>query len=70
MCLRPPRTSIPHLAYFHFQKLRPSNFPSGACRASVTIYRGSAQVRNVICATVGKRVGCSFKYGWYEQVFK
>ena len=27
-------------------------------RASVSIYSGSAQVRNVIYATVGKRVGC------------
>ena len=31
---------------------------------------GSARVRNVICATVGKRVGCSFKYGVYGRVFK
>ena len=27
-------------------------------------------VRNVICATVGKWVGCSFNYGVYRRVFK
>ena len=60
-CLHPPM-----LAYFHFKKLHPYNFPSGAGRALVSI--GSALVRNVFCATVGKRVGCSFKYGGYGRV--
>ena len=38
----------------------------------VSINSGSAWVRNVICATVGKRVGCGnlvwCKYGGYRQV--
>ena len=37
-------------------------------RASVPIYSGSARVRNVICATVGKRVGCGFKHGGFGRV--
>ena len=37
-------------------------------QASVWIYSGSAQVRNVICATVGKWVGCDFKHGGFGQV--
>ena len=31
-------------------------------------YSGSAQVRNVICATVRKRVGCGFKHGGFGRV--
>ena len=62
---------FPALAYFHFQKLRPSNFPLGVGRASVSIYSGSAWVRNVIRATVGKRhvVGCGFKSGGCGRVW-
>ena len=48
----------------------PSNCPAGVVWTSVTIYTGSARMRNVICATVGKQVGCSFKYGVYGRVFK
>ena len=36
--------------------------------ASVWIYSGSALVRNVICATVGKWVGCGLKYGRFGRV--
>ena len=36
---------------------------SGAGCASVTIFSGSARVRNVICTAIGKRVGCSCRYG-------
>ena len=45
------------------KNLCPCNFPTDAGRASVSIYSVSAPVGNVICATVRKRVGCSFKYG-------
>ena len=61
---------ISYEIYFHLKELHPSNFPSGASQALVTIYSGSARVQNVICATVGKWVGCSFKYGVYGRVFK
>ena len=63
-----PELPLLTLAYFYLKKLHPSNFPSGAGRASVSIYSGLARVRNVICATVGKRVGCSIKYGGYGRV--
>lgn len=42
-----------------------SNFPSGAGWASVLVYSRSTWVRKVICATVGKKVGCGFKFGGY-----
>ena len=38
------------------------NFPSGAGRASISIYSRSCRVRNVIHGTVGTRVGCGFRY--------
>ena len=67
-CFCPPRTPIPHAGLLSFLKWCPSTFPWGAGWVSVLIYSGSARVRIVICATVGKRVGCDFKYGGYRQV--
>ena len=68
----PPRTPTPPASLLSFLKTacslsNLSNFPSGAGQASVSIYSGSA-MRNVICATVGKRVGCAFKYGGFGRV--
>ena len=63
-----PELPFPTLAYFHFEKLLLSNCPSDAGRASVSVYSRSARARNVICATVGKRIGCGFNYGGYGRV--
>ena len=52
-CLRPPWTPIPHSVLFSLLKI------ASVLRASVSIYSGSARIRNVICATVRKRVECS-----------
>ena len=64
-CSHPPRTPTPHASLLSFVKIarrlsNVSNFPSGVGWASVSIHSGSARVRNLICATVGKRVGCRF----------
>ena len=45
-----------------------SNFPLGAGWVSVSVYSGLARVWNVICVTVGKRVGCRFKSSSYGRV--
>ena len=63
-----PELPFPTLAYFHFKKLRQSNFALGAGWALVSIYSRSARVRNVICATGRKWVGCCFKYDRYRRV--
>lgn len=62
---RPPRTPTAHASLLLFVKIarrlsNVSNFPSGAGRASASIHSGAARVRNLICATAGKRIGCRF----------
>ena len=62
---RPPRTPAPHASLPSFVKIarrlsNVPNFPSGAGQASVSIHSRAARVRNLICASVGKRVGCRF----------
>lgn len=52
----------------NLQLSKVSNIPLGVGRAAVSICSELAWVKNVICATIGKWVGCGFEYGGYRRV--